>query len=440
MGIRITSLLPECPALTVRPVALLIAAAEVLFAGAFTGCSRMTAPTRPGPTFGALAPIGSSSGGVSRPGKSRFALAMPGYRFQFPRDSGSHPKYETEWWYYTGHLKSGGRTYGFEITFFRVGLLPHAPRSASRWATSDLYFAHFAMTNVSAGSFHFTDRVDRGALGLSGADTARENVWIQDWHARAIPGRGDPALWPQEIQASAPFGAIRLSLIPLKPPVIQGRNGVSLKGPGAGEASHYYSYTRLAASGTMTENGQSLPANGLVWMDHEFSSSALAPNEEGWDWFSVQLDNGWDLMLYELRLRPTSKTNGSSAVTGAAVSDRGAGHSISPFSSGALVAPNGSSVFLRWSDFRLTPHGTWKSPRSGAIYPSNWEIHVPRAGLDLHETPALADQELDTGGATGVVYWEGAMRIRGTQRGRPVSGAGYTELTGYGGARHLTVL
>ena len=358
-----------------------------------------------------------------------FAQALPGYRFQFPGDSGSHPTYRTEWWYYTGHLQGADKRYGFELTFFRVALQPHASRRASRWAASNIYLAHFAITDVSARQFHYDERADRGSLDLSGSASDHEKVWIGDWRATVeqVRGQGDSRMWPHAIQARSSFGDLRLELTPKKPPVIQGQDGVSLKGPGTGQASHYYSYTRLSASGILEIGGQSIPVTGLAWMDHEFASDQLSPDEVGWDWFSVQLDDGWDLMLYRLRLSSATHQTG-------AIPDGRSGW-VSPYSSGILVSPSGRGQFLNSRQFEAEPAANdWTSPRTGATYPVAWQIRVPSARLSLHEEPETPDQELVTKGSTGVTYWEGTMQVDGQVGTETVRGEGYTELTGYDGA------
>jgi len=340
-------------------------------------------------------------------------LALAPYTFQFPRDHFAHPGYRTEWWYVTGHLAGGGRRFGYELTFFRVGVDLTRRASPSAWAPHTLHLAHLALTDETAGRFRFADRAGRPALGMSGADTLGAacaactcHVWIDDWSMRIdADGR-------HHLRAATPDFAIALDLAPEKPPAIHGAGGVSVKGEGHGNASHYYSYTRLATTGDVTVDGRTLEVSGRSWMDHEWSTSALAPNEAGWDWFAIQLDDGRDLMLYVMRL-----ANGG----------------IEPHSSGTLVDAEGRTRHLERDAFRIEATGQWESPESGAAYPSGWKVRVPSEDLALDLTPTVRDQELRTTALTGVTYWEGSVRIEGRSRGRPVRGEGYVELTGYAG-------
>lgn len=337
-----------------------------------------------------------------------FRMAVAPYTFRFPRDHASHPDTRTEWWYFTGHLRAGSRRFGYELTFFRVGVRPRRGPEASAWALHDIYLAHLALTDETRGRFRFHERVERPSLGLAGADTSRLHVWVGDWTcARGPDGR------TIRLGARAPDFALALELTPLKPPVIHGEGGVSRKGEGRGRATHYVSFTRLATGGTLTVGGRVLVVEGVSWMDHEFGSDALTPDEAGWDWWSVQLDDGRELMLYRLRRR-----DGTSE----------------PASSGTLVERDGRSVHLPLAAFSTEATGEWTSARSGARYPSGWRLRVPRAGLDLDVTPTVRDQELVSTGPAGLTYWEGSVRVRGTAGGRPVTGVGYVELTGYAGA------
>lgn len=336
-----------------------------------------------------------------------FRLAVPPYAFSFPRDHASHPEFKTEWWYYTGHLEGAGREYGYELTFFRVGLPRLREGSKSAWAARDVMFVHLALTDVNGKRFRFTDAARRPALGVAGADSAHYAVWLERSFARLAPdGR------THELLGVAPDFELALDLAPGKPPIAHGANGVSQKSPGVGNASHYYSLTRMPTRGQLRIGGDTLAVTGESWMDHEFGSGAMSATHSGWDWFSVQLDDGRELMLYQLRLK-----------------DGG----VEPLSSGTIVEADGRSRHLGLADFRIKPTGRWKSPRTGAEYPSGWTVELPGEALSLTVAPVLADQELAATSMGGVVYWEGAVRVRGTQRGRAVTGKGYVELTGYTG-------
>lgn len=341
------------------------------------------------------------------PATSAYRQAVPPYRFSFPRDHAAHPDFQTEWWYYTGHLFSGRRRFGYELTFFQVGLNPELKKSRSAWALHTLYFAHFTVTDEDGRRFRFTERVSRPALGMAGADPKRYHVWIDDWQARLAPDNRT-----HQVKAAVDDMAIDLELTPSKPPVIHGFNGVSQKAAGRGRASHYYSLTRLETRGALRWRGESLPVTGLSWMDREWGSNQLTERQLGWDWYSIQLDNRRELMLYVIRLK-----------------DGG----VEPMSSGTIVDADGTYRHLKLDAFQVRPTGSWKSPRSGATYPAGWEIRVPAESLELRLSPTVADQELVTE-ATGVSYWEGSCRVTGRDRGKPVGGVAYVELTGYAGS------
>lgn len=374
----------------VKPLALRVAAAALTVA-----CASAVAAPR-------------SASRPSNPGSANgYRPALPGYQFQFPRDHAAHTDFQTEWWYYTGHLNAGARRFGFELTFFQVGVNPTRKQSRSAWALHTLYFAHFTVTDVNGQSFRFTEEVSRPALGMAGSDPKRYRVWIHDWSAALAPDGRTHAL-----KASTPEMAIDLALTPSKPPAINGENGVSQKAAGVGRASHYYSLTRLETTGALRWKGETLKVTGLSWMDHEFGSNQLTPQQTGWDWYSIQLDNRRELMLYVLRLK-----------------DGG----VEPMSSGTLINADGTTRHLKLADFQIRSSATWKSPHSGGLYPAGWEIRVPSEQLELRITPAVADQELAPE-ATGVRYWEGSCKVTGRDRGKPTAGAAYVELTGYSGS------
>ena len=337
-----------------------------------------------------------------------FQPARPGYTYVFPRDHGSHDQFRTEWWYYTGHLTAeDGHRFGYQLTFFRRGVDdPQVQANPSRWAIRQLYLAHAALSDLSQRSFLYAEKVSRAGLGKAGADTGQLRVWIDRW-ATDTRRPDDPR---QHVQASADGFALDLSVTPEKAPVIHGEQGISRKGSGAGQASHYYSLTRLATSGTVTLGAERFTVTGTSWMDHEFGSGDLGEELVGWDWFSVQLDNNTELMLYHLR-----RTDGQP----------------DPVSSGTLISPDGRTQHLALADFRVDVLDRWRSRASGAEYPSRWRISVPSQSLTLEVTPLLADQELITRRSTQVTYWEGAVQIRGTLGTAAVTGQGYAELTGY---------
>jgi predicted secreted hydrolase len=340
----------------------------------------------------------SVSEAMQASGTEGFARAEEPRPFVFPQDHGPHPEYAVEWWYYTGNLAGeDGRRFGFQLTFFRFAIAPTAPARASSWAASNIYIAHFAFTDVAAGRFYAFERFSRGAAGLAGAESEPFHVWLEDWRAEGQR----PAGTPMRLRAAQDDIALDLTLEQGKPPVLQGEQGLSQKSAERGNASYYYSLTRMPASGSVRIGDNEHRLSGLAWMDREWSTSALGPDQVGWDWFALHLDDGRDLMFYQLRLR-----------------DGGS----DPFSKGVLVAPDGTSRRLTRDEVRLEPQGTWTSPRTGGAYPAGWRLAVPAEGIDLTITPLLADQELPT----TVVYWEGAVSISGSQQGY-----GYLEMTGY---------
>jgi predicted secreted hydrolase len=332
-----------------------------------------------------------------------FRLALPGYTYSFPRDHYAHEEFRTEWWYYTGHLRTqGGEEYGYQVTFFRNGLA-EARANPSRWTARNLYLAHFALSDVSRKTFRYFERVNRAAMGQAGASEEELRVWVGDWN---LSGDGTT----QRLRAREGEFAVDLALTAQKPPIIHGQNGVSRKGAGRGQASHYYSLTRLKTEGMLAVQGRAQPVTGSSWMDHEFGSATLAPGQVGWDWFSLQFDDGTDLMLYVIR-----KADGDS--------DR--------FSAGTWVRADGRSTLLRQSDFTIEPLEHWVSPRTKGRYPIRWRLRVAPMALDAIVTPAFPDQELDTAKSTRVIYWEGTVSATMTLAGRPLRGRGYVEMTGY---------
>ncbi len=347
-----------------------------------------------------------------------FRPALPGYKFSFPRDHGSHPDYQTEWWYFTGHLQNKeGRRFGYQATWFRTAIVPNTAGRESKWAVRDIIFAHLALTDETTGEFYFDDRISRTSLKMAGAtvgeDKVLPRVWLDDWSARFAGDKGEKQiLRAVGVHDSTRF-ALSLDTVAAKPPVIQGENGVSQKSAGVGQASHYYSLTRLDTKGTIRINGEAFEVTGKSWFDHEFGSNQMSAQQTGWDWFSLQLEDGRELMFYQLR-----RTDGT----------------IDPHSSGTIVERDGKARHLKISEFTIKPLATWRSPRSGGEYPSRWEVKLPSEGITLQIEPTVADQELDTTRSTNVNYWEGSVRVTGEEKGRAIAGQGYVELTGYAGS------
>jgi predicted secreted hydrolase len=338
--------------------------------------------------------------------ETKYATALPGYRYEFPRDYFDHPDYQTEWWYYTGNVTSAdGRHFGFELTFFRQGVNPDAKKSV--WDARDLYLAHLALSDLDGGHFYHAERTNRAGPGIAGVSASESRIWNGNWQ---IQWNGDQ----QTLQAIDPRFKLEFTLKSEKPPVIQGENGVSQKSAGAGHASHYISLTRLATTGAITLGGKSTQVSGLAWMDHEFFTHQLEQDQIGWDWFSVQLADNTELMLYRIRRKDGS---------------------VDPFSAGTFVDASGKSTHLRATDFSLQPGGaTWTSPATKAAYPVQWKIAVPKLGLDLEVKTLLQSQELTgdpSGGTLTPSYWEGAVTYEGMRAGAKIHGSGYLEMTGY---------
>ena len=321
--------------------------------------------------------------------------ALPGYRYTFPRDHFSHPDYRTEWWYYTGNVHdSRGYRYGFELVFFRQGENREPTKNPSVWRVDDLYLAHLAWTDIDSARFHSYRRLNRAGPGIAGVEPGR--IWNGNWDVR-----WDTATNAQSLSAIADDLRLSLRLTPAKPVVIHGENGISVKGDAPGEASHYVSFPRLTVAGDL--NGDAV--TGTAWMDHEWFSNQLSANQRGWDWFSIQLDDGAELMLFDLR-----RMNGS----------------IDPHSSGTYIAPDGRARHLARSEIDLQPAAWWTSPTTGARYPVRWRISIPSLRIALECRAAFDAQELAGEDDTTPPYWEGAVVYSGTH-----NGVGYLEMTGY---------
>ena len=326
----------------------------------------------------------------------------------FPQDFGAHPEFRTEWWYYTGNLDTPEperRHFGFELTIFRVGLLPPTVElpDDSKWYDHSLFFAHFAVSDIAAEHFYAFERYSRRGPGLAGAQADPYHVWLEDWN---ITESKQGIYRMQAIQDGI---ALDLTLSDEMGVVLHGENGYSQKGEQPTNASYYYSQPRLRAEGIVEVGSTRYPVKGLAWKDHEFSSGVLDENQIGWDWFSLQFEDGAALMLFQLR-------------------ERGGG--ISSASSGTFIRADGTPQPLSHDDFAIKVLDEWRSPHTGGTYPSGWEIRLAEPDCLLHLRPWMADQELRF---PAVNYWEGAVRFEGTCNGVEARGNGYVELTGYVG-------
>lgn len=327
--------------------------------------------------------------------------------WSFPADHGSHPDYQTEWWYFTGNVSTaGGRELGYQLTFFRTGLARKAAVPENPWSVRDLYLAHLAVTDGERDRFHWTERASRAGPDIAGAMEGRLEVWLRDWK---VVWSGDAII----LVARSGEMELELTLTPRKLPVLHGEEGLSVKGPGIGQASWYASITDLGTKGTIKFPGEGmLTVRGKSWFDHEFGSNQLAADQQGWDWFGLHFSDNTELMIYQIR-----RTDGT----------------MEPSSSGTFIAADGSWEHLPGSEIDIQATGTFRSSRSGGVYPSGWTILIPSKEIRIVVTPLVKDQELATDATAGITYWEGAVKLEGLTGGKTVTGAGYVELTGYAG-------
>jgi predicted secreted hydrolase len=336
-----------------------------------------------------------------------FLQALTPREWSFPKDHGRHDGFKTEWWYFTGNLRERetGRRFGYQLTFFRSAFVPRATTRPSDWAMTDLYFAH---ADVAGKRFVFADRLSRGRAGLAMASEKSLDVMLKDWSIVSTAG-GWKLSASEGAKPQAKSFAIALDVAPGRGPILQGPGGVNAKGTAAGQASYYYSMTRLPTTGTITVDGKAFGVTGQSWMDHEFASNSLGENQSGWDWLAINLADGTDLMIYRLR-------------------DRAGG---TDYLSGTRIDRDGRATFFSAGDIGLTPSKPWRSLASGAAYPQRWDVRVK--GLPaMTVRPRFANQELRTPASTDVTYYEGAAAVEDGV-GMPI-GEAYVEMTGYAGS------
>jgi predicted secreted hydrolase len=349
-----------------------------------------------------LITLGSSQNNATE--ARTFEQALPGYHFSFPRDHSSHETYKTEWWYYTGHLVTASKKhYGFELTFFRIGQDQPDSKQNSAWRAQNIYSTHFAISDENAKQFHFYEKLNREGLNMASASENALYVENEGWLAEQIGEK-------MYIQADTQHFGIHLLLDPSKPLVVHGLDGVSQKASCKGCASHYYSMTRLKTEGFLIIDGKPITVSGLTWMDHEFGSNQLTEEQVGWDWFSIQLENNTEIMLYIMR-----NASGTQDLN----------------SSGTIIYPDGKSEHLDLSQFKIEILDRWKSPLNGGNYPMGWRVSIPKLNANLLVKPTFQGQELVTKRSTGVSYWEGSCLITGKLGSRPIKGQSYVEMTGY---------
>ncbi len=328
---------------------------------------------------------------------ARQALALPEMQLVFPRDHGAHPKLRTEWWYVTGHVEAAGRPFGFQVTFFRTRV-DGTQAMSSKFAAKQVVFAHAAVTDVQGKRLLHDQRIAREGFEAVAAAEGDAHVRLRDW--RFDRGAEGYAALVQSNEF-----ALELTCAPTQPLLLQGRKGLSRKGPDERQASYYYSEPQLAVSGVVTLQGRRLPVTGKAWLDHEWSDKVLHPDAVGWDWIGMNLDDGSALTAFRLR-RP----DGTPVWDGGSFRPRGG--DTYPFSRGEVV---------------FSAQRKWKSPLSGATYPVEWLVRTP---ADIYTVKAIVDnQELDSRASTGAIYWEGLSDLFDSN-GKRV-GHGYLEMTGY---------
>jgi predicted secreted hydrolase len=339
---------------------------------------------------------------------SGFSRATIPGDLEFPRDLGPHEEYQTEWWYYTGNLETAAaRPFGFQLTFFRRALPTDRDRQGSsederqsNWRTDQIYLAHFTVSDIVENEFYASERFSRGAAGLAGAQALPYRVWLDNWYVE------EQAPGVIRLRANTEDIALELTLTETLPPVLHGDAGLSPKGPEPGNASYYYSIVQQQAAGTVEIQDRRYEVSGLAWKDHEYSTSSLPEEAIGWDWFSLQFDDGSALMLFEIR-----RDDGS----------------LEAASSGSFIHPDGTVQPLRKEEWQLEVLDTWTSPESGAEYPAGWRLSIPTLELEATGRPLSPNQELNV----STIYWEGATSWQGALNGKPVTARGYVELTGY---------
>ncbi len=354
----------------------------------------------------------STSGSMSVTGtlayevRDGYELASEPRRFIFPADHAAHPGYKNEWWYFTGNVTSENkRNFGYQFTIFRSAIAPVQPDSHSNWATNQIYLAHVAVSDLDTGEFYYDERFSRAALGLAGTTAEPFRVWLENWSMQGLDTVTSDNF---DIQLNVVTGEFELQLTVknTQPVVLHGNKGLSAKSTDPGNASYYYSYTRLHTRGSISINNENSLVTGESWFDHEWSTSALEPDQVGWDWFSLQLSDQSELMLFRLRHKDDADRH---------------------YYYGSLVQPDGKVVVMDGNDFVLHAMGTWRSDKTGIGYPAAWVIEIPARQARLDIKPGIAGQEMNT----SFRYWEGSVAVGGKIDGREVTGKGYVEMTGY---------
>lgn len=331
-----------------------------------------------------------------------YSIADKPIEFVFPDDHGAHEDFRNEWWYFTGNLYDrDGRRFGYQLTFFRIALSPVDLERESEWATNQIYMAHFTISDVENGEFYCFEKLNRGALGIAGFQEEGFGINIEGWSITGV-GSGN---FPWQLYAEKDDITLSIEVNPLKDIVLQGENGLSRKSLEEGNASYYYSITRLATEGYIEIEGEKYDVSGNSWLDREWSTSALSQEQGGWDWFSIQLNDGTDIVYFQLRYKDGSTY---------------------PYNEGLIVDAGGNTIRLGTNEIPLKVTRTWQSPLGG-VYPIEWQAEIMPLGKTVIIGALFPEQELDL----STRYWEGAVNIYDKEDPAKIIGTGYMELTGY---------
>jgi len=345
---------------------------------------------------------------------ANFAKAIYSYDFQFPLDHASHEDFKTEWWYFTGNLEDEkGHSFGYQLTFFRNGLEPvlegaeEAKNLINNWQTKQIYMAHFAVTDITNKKFYSFEKFARKSLNQAGARLNPYKIWVKDWSAQVSSKAKPNEVFPLVLRANDKNISLKLKLIPVKPVTLQGLEGLSQKSSGAGNASYYYSISKLLTKGKIQLGGDIYKVKGYSWFDREFSTSSLGDTLIGWDWFALQLSNNVEIMYYRLR----DQSNKTDMV----------------HSSGVIIDAEGEKHQFTAQDIIMENTEKYKSSFTNAEYPVSWDMEIPKINLKVKLKPALKEQEHQL----SYPYYEGAVQLAGHFADAEVTGKGYMELVGY---------
>jgi len=380
-------------------------------------------------------PCKLSNTNITWPGQDEGSMlrrACEAATFSFPKDHGQHPAYRTEWWYLSGHLRAdNGTEWAYHFTIFRRALgkwmdlaligmaigsktvrnISLFKRAFSRMLTNqnsrrikvDGYVGHLAITNVGDHKYEFLERAATSLFNIAGAREDCLGVWVKGWSLQETKGI-------VHVVAERHGFAIDLELVSLKPPVLHGNQGLSIKGTRDGQASYHYSLASLRTTGTLKWRGDNHHVAGNSLMDREFGTAMLPRSVRGWDWFGLILDNNHEIMICLIR---------------------NADGTVSDKSAGTIVFPDGACQCLAADHFLVNAVDFWTSPSTGARYPVHWVAKVGDLNLELDVRAIIKEHELVSGTSTTIDYWEGPVRVDGNMRGKTITGNGHAELVGY---------